>query len=463
LAITHIAVIDTSNGAVQPDSTVIIAQTRLAALGISGKVRIPKNAEIIDGSGKFLIPGLWDMHVHTSQLGQDLLPMFIANGVTGVRDMHSSWSAFEQIRAWNGGAQAWPRIVASGPGIDGPGSPKHGVLIVRNAAEARESVMLLKQRGAAFVKIYEMLSRESYDAIASQAAKEGLPFVGHLPLSVTIAEVLTAGQRSIEHCFSLLAACSPEPEIAKQAAAIGLAPPPERMSFWRARSERVIARYSSEHAKSLGAARAKNGVWIDPTLTVDRMQASLDDAVFLGRLDVKYMPQAVQARWKVPDGVLSRYFFWRESRRGRVQFAKELEALRIVYRAGARILPGTDTPVRFCLPGFGLHDELALLVQAGLTPTEALRAATRDAAEALNLAHEYGTVTAGKAADLVVLDANPLQDIHNLKAIYGVVLRGNFIPRGRLDTMLADIEKIARQPSRPAAGVGRPAGITPPV
>src|SRR5947209_7309868 len=225
LAFTHATVIDMTGAKPESDMTVVIEGNRIAALGKTGRVRIPKDAQIINASGKFLIPGLWDMHVHT--LREDRLatffPLFVANGVTSVRDMSSTLANFDMLKQWRGeitnGTRLGPRIIAAGPLIDGPKPVWTDFISVSTAAEGRETVRTLKQHGVDFIKVYSGLPRDIYLAIADETKKQGLTFVGHEPNAVLAAEASDAGQKSFEHLYGVLLGCSRD-EAALRAEAV---------------------------------------------------------------------------------------------------------------------------------------------------------------------------------------------------------------------------------------------------
>jgi hypothetical protein len=223
IAFTHVAVIDTASLSVQPDITVVISRDHIAHVGKASQIMVPKDAQLIDGRGKFLMPGLWDMHVHTlaPERRDTYFPLFVANGVTGVRDT-GAWISFPEIQRWRqqlaSGELVGPRLLAvAGPLVDGPGA-KHirtggapndfGALTVSNAAEARAAVRSLQQQGADFIKVYNQLPREAFFAIADEARLRGISFAGHVPFSVTMAEASSAGQRSMEHLDAALLECA---------------------------------------------------------------------------------------------------------------------------------------------------------------------------------------------------------------------------------------------------------------
>jgi imidazolonepropionase-like amidohydrolase len=443
LVFTHVTVIDATGASAKPNMTVVVTGDRITALGQTGRVAVPKEAEVVDATGKFLIPGLWDMHVHT--ITKDFLTLYIANGVTGVRDM---FSTLEQINQWRkditDGKFVGPRIVAAGPIVDGPKPVWPGSVAVSTDAQGRETVTSLKKQGVDFIKVYSLLPREAYLAIADEAKKQGIPFAGHVPISVSAAEASDAGQKSIEHLTGVLLGCSTkEAELAEEARQIiakSETPMNEFMRISRAQSERLLASYSEEKAKALFARFAKNGTWQDATLTVLRSIASLDDSTFTNDPRLKYIPPMFRSFWNPKTDFRFREATAEDYARLRRNFERSLQLVGAMHRAGVPILAGTDTPNPYVFPGFSLHDELGLLVKAGLTPMEALQATTRNAAKYLGLLDSVGTIEKGKRADLVLLDANPLQDISNTQKIAAVVVRGTLVPKSELQKMLAEVE-----------------------
>lgn len=435
----------------QPEMTIVVEGNRIASIGKSGKVRIPKDAQIVDASGKFLIPGLWDMHVHT--LREDRLgtffPLFVTNGVTGVRDMSSTLANFDRLKQWRNeiadGTRLGPRIVAGGPLIDGPKPAWADFISVGTAAEGRAAVRTLKQHGVDFIKVYSGLPRDVYLAIADEAKRQGLTFVGHVPNAVSVAEASDAGQRSVEHLFGVVLGCSRD-EAALRAEAVEEMSKPNGPASLAERwvvEIKSLDTYDENKAKGLFERFARNHTWQVPTLVILRAFSFYDDPALTGDARLKYVSPQIRGEWeKRREGYLSSATKKDIANRKRL-FLKQLGVLGAMRRAGVEVMAGTDTPNPYALPGFGLHDELALLVRAGLTPLEALQAATINPAKFLGREKDLGTIERGKLADLVLLDANPLEDISNTKKINAVVLNGRFLDRKTLDGMLADVETEA--------------------
>lgn len=429
--------------------TVVITGDRITDLGESGSIGVPKGAQVVDATGKFLIPGLWDMHVHWYDT--DYLPIFIANGVTGIRVMWGFPINHKWRKEIDAGRLLGPRLVIASAIVDGPKPYWPGSISVVNETQARQAVTMAKQGGADFVKVYQGLPRELYFAIADEAKKQGIPFAGHVPLSVSAAEASNAGQKSFEHLVGVLPACSTHSEelLKDQQADLAEAIASGSPKFWgpHAKQSRqmMLDTYSPDKVAALSAVLKGNGTWQCPTLTLLRMIGYGDDPAFRNDPRLKYMPVRIKATWDPAktdgDRTPEDFAF---AKRG---FKKDLEVVGAMQRAGVGILAGTDTLNPFCFPGFSLHDELGLLVNAGLTPMQSLQAATLNPARFLGREKDFGTIEKGKVADLDLLDANPLDDIGNTRKIAGVVLGGKFFPKPSLEEMLAKVEALASRKS----------------
>jgi len=428
LVFTHVTVIDATDAPPNPDMTVIITGDRITNLGKTGKIRVPKGAEVVDGTGKFLIPGLWDMHVHLSITTESTLPAFVANGVTGVRDMGGDLS---QIDGWRkeiaAGVLTGPRIFRAGPLVDGPKKTAMYRLTVNNPTEARQAIIFLKEQGVDFIKIHNRVPRDAYFALADECRKQKITFAGHVPRGVSAEEASEAGQRSIEHT-----------EVLVEAAAF-------QQGSQAKSPEQALATYTDERRKSLFAQFAKNGTWYCPTLIEYRNFAFETDPSVLDDPRQKYLApttkEYIEKFFPAPprDTPVEQYA-------GRRAFFQTFFGLvSEMQRAGVGILAGTDPPARGVFPGFSLHDELALLVQAGLTPTEALQAATRNPAKFFGKLDSFGTIEKGKIADLVLLEGNPLENIQNTRQIAAVVHGGKLIPKLELQMMLNKVEADVKQ------------------
>jgi imidazolonepropionase-like amidohydrolase len=414
IAIRHVTVIDGSDSTTRSDRTVIVEGNRITAVVPASTARMPSGARVIDGRGKFLIPGLWDMHVHTAIVsGRELLALYVANGVTGVRDMAGDWAI---LTGWRkeiaAGRLVGPRIVASGPYLEGGDVPIPHIL-TRNPMEGRAGVDSLVALGVDFIKVHGQLNREVYFAIAQRARARGIPFAGHVPISVGSANASDSGQKSIEHLLAIPVPCTPAESIA-------LAP--------RYRVQSALGRCSSQDLTPLYARFVRNGTWVTPTFVAAYEIAEWPNKSVPGDTLAHYLPEAVRKFvgeiFPMPDSIPPG-----ADSVGRAMFAKRLAQVGTMRRAGVRILAGTDAPLRNSPPGFGLHEELMLLVRGGLPPLEALRSATIEPARFLGMADSLGTIAPGKLADLVLLEANPLVDVRNTRRIALVVANGRVIGR----------------------------------
>ncbi|HEX8733784.1 MAG TPA: amidohydrolase family protein [Pyrinomonadaceae bacterium] len=454
LVFTRVTVIDMVDAKPRTEMTVIVEGNRIARIGKSSKIRIPNNAQVVDAGGKFLIPGLWDMHVHAlrPERVDYFFRLFIANGVTGIRDTGTTEEGFAILarlrREIADGTRTGPRIIAAGRILDGakPVVPENSIPFT-NEAEARQAVRFLKQSGADFIKVYSGIPREQYYAIIDEAKKLKIPVAGHIPWDVTSAEASDAGQKSFEHLGNILQSCSTLPPKTIEMRADAPVKPsgkPGDFSHIPARiAERTkieLETYDEQKCQSLFAKLAKNKTWQVPTLATKRALSLVDDGTFFNDARMKYITPEDLENWKPENNFFLKYrtpeFIVQKKR----LYQKELELTAAMHKAGVPFMAGTDIPGAYTYPGFSLHDELALLVQVGFTPFEALRAATRNPAEYLNLSDKLGTIEKGKLADLVLLDANPLDDINNTKRINAVVFNGKYLSKEAIANLLADVE-----------------------
>ncbi len=436
LILNHVTVIDATGRPAQADMAIVVEGSRIVALAPSSSFHPPKGARMVDATGKYVIPGLWDMHVHMifgDWLAKDekiILPLFVANGVTGVRDMGGD---LEDLKSWRAQIEAGrllgPRMVLSGPVLDGPVPRFPSSVAVKNAGDAARAVDDLKKSGADFIKFQSLISRDSYFAAVDEAKKLGIPFAGHVPDAIRASEASNAVQRSIEHLTGIFEGCSAmEDELMKGPKGPG----------------KFVATFDPTRAQTLIALLAKNQTWQVPTLVWEHGGTLIDTRDFTKDPLTKYAPVAWKDRtWPMfTKDILHDLTDPLPVREKFIQM--EMDMVKQMHRAGVPFLAGTDTAAGVhVFPGFSLHDELAYLVEAGFTPMEALQTATRNPAEFLGMLYDLGTVEKGKLADLVVLDANPLDDIHNTRKIRAVVLAGRYFSREQLDAMLEGVAQAA--------------------
>jgi imidazolonepropionase-like amidohydrolase len=429
-------VIDCTGAKTKADQTVLIIGDRIQGIGRSDKLKIPRSAQIVDATGKFLIPGLWDMHVHWYDTYG--FSLFVANGVTGIREMFGFPSLLDIRKDITAGALVGPRMVVASPIVDGPNPIWPDSIVAGNANEGRQAVIKAKADGYDFVKVYSLLPRDAYLAIADQARESKIPFAGHVPSSITATEAAEAGQRSIEHLDGILISCSTrEDEMRK----IGRTASIEER---RNKSKVILDTLSRSKAKALFANLKRNHVWQCPTLNVLRSMANLDDPGLAEDPRLKYVSREIRDLWNPKNDFRLKSRTAEDYALAKKTYQKQVEVVGEMRRSGLEFLAGTDVLNPYCFPGFSLHDELSLLVGAGLTPMEALQSATRNPARFLGMGKEVGTVQKGKLADLVLLDADPLLDIRNTTKITAVIVNGRLLDRSGLDKLLADASISAR-------------------
>ena len=458
LAITGVTLID--GGVAREGVTVLVDGEKISAVGAAAELVPPADTRVVDGTGRFLIPGLWDVHVHLVNEPpippERQLALLLAHGVVGVRDMGSDWARIEALRArLAAGEIAGPTIVSPGPFVDGPQPAGPTVMPVAGAGEARAAVRELRERGVDFIKAQANLPREAYQALVDEAGQLGAEVHGHVPDALSALEVAAAGQVTIEHVSpslpsdgALFFSCSArEDELRLELAAIAAARAAEGAGRGqiaerdRALQRALIESYDAEKAAALFAGLRDRGTRVVPTLvwssTYSPYQAELPPD-----LPVEVMPEALREQWLgIWKGYFERVGPQRLEHNRRIADAA-VTLVGALHAAGVKVLAGTDSPFGFVLPGFSLHQELELLVAAGLTPGEALTAATRGAAELLGQQGERGSVEAGQRADLVLLDADPLADIRNTREIAAVVTGGALYTREDLDRLVADTSPV---------------------
>ena len=454
LAITHVTLIDATGAPARPDMTVLINDRKITVVGGFSSVSIPRNAQIIDASGKFLIPGLVDSHVHLTAAGEPsgsrefFLPLLLANGITTVRDMGGYLESLLPLRRdIRQGKRLGPEIFFAGPYLDGSPPSFQPSLVVTNAVEAAEDVHTLVQQGVDFIKVQSILSRDAYFAIAQAARREHISFVGHVPDRVTAAEASDAGQKSVEHLTGVLRACSSEePRLMREQFLAGPKDAtPEGSHVREMQWEReLLQTYSNKQAGALIAKFVHNQTWQVPTLILLRNDAypgpetdSPNDPL------LRFVPRTIAAKWKQVRLTQDKLSTASDFELREKLLAQSMHVVAQMESSGVPILAGTDSAAPYVIPGFGLHEELALLVKAGLSPMQALQAATRNPADFLGKSDSQGTIEAGKNADLLLLDADPLEDIRNTRRIRAVILGGRLLDRSALDKFLSSVQTFA--------------------
>ncbi len=439
LAISNVTVVDVVAGRTKPNMTVAVRGERIVAVEPTGTVRVPDGAGVVDGTGQFLIPGLWDMHAHVAE--EASAAEFLRYGVTGARHMFSLSAGVPDPKFASPPGAPRPRFVATSHMLDGtrtviPFPLNFRVLRADTPEDARKQVRALKDLGVPFVKVYPMLPPEAYFAALAEAKAQGLPLVGHVPRGVTATRASAAGQYTIEHLDGVAAMCSPiEDRCAVRLRESVTAPNPDPHVHWKTELEALDA-YDPAHAATGFRVFVENGTWHAPTLVQTRGLTRLDDPKALDPELEKKLPALAKFLWVrkfEPDGVRlvngRRWYTHQDLAQLRRLLDGEIKLVGRMHAAGVQLLAGTDTPSPLVPPGASLHDELELFVRAGLTPAEALRTATVNPARCLKRTADLGTIEPGRYADLVLLTADPLADIRNTRAIGAVWVAGRKVPR----------------------------------
>jgi imidazolonepropionase-like amidohydrolase len=392
-AIHDVTLIDVASGTARPHMTVVIDDGKISRVGPASSIQLPATTNVISGKDKFLMPGLWDMHVHLYY--KQYLPLFVAFGVTGVQDMGSN---FSKVSAWRDeiekGKSIGPHIITSGPPVDGGSStdPNLPLLVARTGDQARLAFDQLYKMDVDFIKVLSRLPREAYFALAEQARHWDLRMVGHIPTNVTAQEAVEARQKSLEHMFGITKSVSSDEEAVK---------------FF----ERCTL----------------TGTRVDPTLVLWLRMSHMDDTKLMSDPQLKVVPSSIRSMWPdVSDDPTSL----------KIQIWRIYRLVRLAKQAKTEILAGTDTGDPYVIPGRALQDELEQLVEAGLTPREALEAATLAPARFFETEKEMGAIEKGKLADMVLLDGNPLDDIRSIRKVEGVFTHGRYYTRKDLDAIL---------------------------
>jgi imidazolonepropionase-like amidohydrolase len=457
VAIRGVTVVDVRDGSLHRESTVVVTGNQITAVGPAQTVAVPDAAEIVDAAGRYVIPGLWDMHVHSvgsvdraieSRATHEWhFPMFLAHGVTGVRNMSDATGDLTlaltkavRRRLANGELHGPPRFLTAGTALDGDPPLNSKKIVVRTAAEARAAVEQLAANGADLVKVYENLSREAYFAIMDEARRRRIPVDGHVPFRITPEEAADAGQRTAEHPDALAACCSTAGEAERKrfasvlASYATLSDSEQFLALFRHTRALYESRDPAACAPALAAFR-RNGTAVTVDLVAYHHVVHAEQ-ILADEARMRLVPPDIRRSWKSQfNSEMIREF--QSILRPIVPL--ELANVRVAKEAGVVLLAGTDVGVPLQVPGLSLHVELERLVEAGLSPLDALQAATLNPARVLKMADSLGIVEPGKFADLVLVDANPLENIRNTRKIHAVVANGRLYRRADLDQLLGGV------------------------
>ncbi|HDZ04683.1 amidohydrolase family protein [Maribacter sp.] len=424
----NVNIVDVENGVLLPARNVVIQGEKIAAIYGEDDIFLSDSVRIIDGNGKYLIPGLWDMHTHFNWNYEFSSPMLVANGVTGVREMWGDMDIIKDVRKQILiDALIAPDIYSAGAIVDGypPFWPNSSG--VKDAENAKAEVDHQVSEGVDFIKVYSLLTRDAYMAIAERSKERNIPFAGHIPLSVSIWEAVASGQQSIEHLYGILEGCSGNEKL--------LTPPfKKRLNIeW---TNSLMDSFEPVLLDSLANYLAESETWLSPTLTVLKNIANLDDPDLIKDPRLSFMPEFIRETWNPVNDFRFKNSKTEDFEVNRKKFELQLSLLRAFEEAGVKMIVGTDFPNPYCYPGFSLHDEMQLMVNAGMTNATTLKSATYNPALFMKKQDEFGTVEVGKTASLVLLDGNPLENIGNTKRISSIFLRGRYLDREKLDKLL---------------------------
>jgi imidazolonepropionase-like amidohydrolase len=452
LAITNVNVIDVSKGEVVSDQTVFVTDGRITEVG-PGSATLPAGAKRIAGDGRYLIPGLWDMHVHfrsdpvkpdvsLANENAALLELYLVHGIVGVREMGGDLA--QSVLQWREeievGKRIGPRILTAGRKIDGEKPQWPGSISVMTPDEGRQAVLLMKQLGADFIKVYFSRAEPSVlRAVIEEAHKQGLIVTGHAPWNIATEELVKMRMDGIEHADCLMVPTRSQFEMFTKEMESR-----RKVSLWWGFSEhfsRMMWMHDETAAAEIYATMAQTGTWLTPTLTIhSRMFTESGQKDFSSDPRQQFLFPAIWASWDLKTG-LRRPLSESNQALGKELFKKFSDNVRAAHKAGVAMLAGTDTGVanNYIFPGWSLHEELENLVKAGFTPLEALQTATINPAKYGNRLTSEGTIEKGKVADLVLLRSNPLQSISRTREIDAVVVRGRYYSSTDLDHLLQGV------------------------
>ena len=452
LVIENVSIIDPVNG--QKDKqTVIISNGKIQQVLPSADYASTEADTLIDGSGKFLIPGLWDAHVHFAyieELAPKMFNLFLGYGITSVRD---TGGKIKVTKFWKDKAKAnpkkAPRVMIAGPLLDGEpnvydgSSPLVPELSVglETVEDAVKMVDELDSIGVDLLKAYEMLSPEQFLAIMDRAKEKGLKVTGHIPLSMDVITASNAGLHSMEHMrnIELSTATNMEALLAQRRKLLfdGQNDPGNilRTRIHEAQRYAAVRNQDEAQTQKVIEALARNNTWQNPTLTLGFAPVERPFERPEWQASFEYLPEQVRKNWK--EGIET-YAATKVSEDRKVYRKWFSEIAYKLHEGGVTLMSGTDTPIFFLTPGLSLHEELINMVKIGLSPKEALATATTHPAKYFDMEEELGLVQTGMWADLILLDANPLEDISNTQKINTVIKQGAVYDRSALDQLLAE-------------------------
>lgn len=424
-AFVNVNIVPMTSETVLESQTLVVTDGIITAIGSVAQTAVPDDAVIVDGTDRYLMPGIAEMHGHVPGRASGnlnrVVSLYIANGVTTVRGMLGQPSHLVLRDDIQDKKMLGPRLITSGPSFNGRS--------VQNPAQAKAMVADQQAAGYDFLKIHPGLSLEEFNAVAEEANRLGIPFAGHVPEDVGVQRALDAGIATIDHLDGYMQSLLPRHDD-----------PSGGLSgfFGVFIADQAIA----EKIDEIAAATARAGTWNVPTESLfEHVALDSRNPDEMARLpEMKYMPAATIAQWKGGKrNVIDDDNYASSTAIRAVDIRRKL--IVALSNVGAGLLLGSDSPQIFNVPGFALHRELEYLVDAGLTPFEALVTGTVNPARFLSAQSVFGTLVVGLEADMILVDANPLEDIKNTRRIHGVMVRGKWLPRKDLDQLLRQFER----------------------
>ncbi|AZQ58303.1 hypothetical protein EJ994_05580 [Maribacter sp. MJ134] len=450
--IKNVSIVDVKTGKIAKHQFVLIEHSRITKID-STNIIVSDDALIIDGTDKFLIPGLWDMHTHSDQHSEWLHhPLYIANGITGVRDMSgqlnekdSYWVGSKERLQWNKdlelNTRVTPRYVLQSSyqmdGVKAIPEDAPDFFKLQNPSQVDSLLQFYKNEKVDFIKVYQQLPKDTYKTLALKAPEYGLHLAGHKPMFLSLEDAVNLGQRSFEHGRIFMYECFPETDSLKHST--------NWKAYFSKSKAKIVHQFDSVQAKALMRLMQQKKAYWTPTLQTLKFEANAHKNEFTNNENLKYVTN-IRKRlwWKYDTDHNKEKNLERKGENVSEQFFEASKnQLSMAHRMGVPIMAGTDVMDSYVFAGFSLHDELYELTSAGLTNLEALQSATMVPATYSNAIEDYGTIEIGKKADLVLLDKNPLQDINNTKSINGVLLNGVYYDEEKLRELKAFTETAA--------------------